>query len=225
MPQVELLNLQGRSAIIDLICSLGDERKVIVEIQKRHVKDHIRTARYNTALVTVDTTDPGEDTSNITDVILIYVTKGDLFGYGKTKYVVKRTIANIGKAIDDGEVMIFINAKVNDGSRISHLMQIFLGDKQFLNEFPKIHNRIKQLLETEKGIEEMSTLYEQYFSDEWNENQAQWKKKEDEWKSEKAEWEKKDAMRNKTEEELRKQVDALKKDNEELKRCLQDAKK
>ena len=102
LPQNEMLNFQGRSAVVDLLCQLGDGRKSIVEVQKDDTKDHLRAARYHTALLTVNTTDPGADFANIPNIILIYVTKFDLFKINKVKCLVKRTLLDSGQAVDDG---------------------------------------------------------------------------------------------------------------------------
>ncbi len=50
--------------------------------------NRIKSARYDRALVTTNTADPSGDKSNIFDVILIYVSKTDIFQKG----VVKNTL-------------------------------------------------------------------------------------------------------------------------------------
>ena len=59
--------------------------------------------------------------------------------------------------------MIFINAHVDDGSRIAKLMKACKGDKEAFKDFPRIWSRVKWFTESKKVVEEMSTLLEEYF--------------------------------------------------------------
>ena len=54
MPQFAVKNLQGRSCILDVKCSLGNGHIVNIEVQKADDDDHQRRVRYNGALLTTN---------------------------------------------------------------------------------------------------------------------------------------------------------------------------
>ena len=51
-PKNEILNLQDRSAVLDLVCKLGSGETVNVEVQKLKTTDHLRRVRYYFSLIT-----------------------------------------------------------------------------------------------------------------------------------------------------------------------------
>ncbi len=62
-----------------MFCAVEVTEGSPLEVQKKNDVNHIKSARYDRALVTTNATDPSGDKSNIIDVILIYVTKTDVF--------------------------------------------------------------------------------------------------------------------------------------------------
>ncbi|MBQ7457180.1 MAG: PD-(D/E)XK nuclease family transposase, partial [Desulfovibrio sp.] len=59
-PQKKLINLEGRSITIDLVCRLGDNTIVNVEVQKNNNVNHKKRVRYHASMLTTNTTDPGQ---------------------------------------------------------------------------------------------------------------------------------------------------------------------
>ena len=167
-PQKEVLNLQGRSVVLDLLCTLGSGKTVNVEVQKTNPKsiDHLRRVRYNASAITANITKPSIDFKSIPNLIVIYLTKGDIFKSGFTKYCVANVLYPSGKIVDDGLTRIFINGSIDDKSNISKLMKVFSGNKNFKDEFPKISNRISFFTEKEEGVAIMTSLAEEILGDE-----------------------------------------------------------
>lgn len=83
IPQNSIKNLQGRSVILDAYCVLENGRKCNVEVQKENDDDHIRRVRYNAACLTANITSPGTHFKEVPDVIMIFVSKFDIFKAGK----------------------------------------------------------------------------------------------------------------------------------------------
>ncbi|MBQ9406774.1 MAG: Rpn family recombination-promoting nuclease/putative transposase [Desulfovibrio sp.] len=165
LPQKEVLNLQGRSVVVDLLCTLGNGKTTVVEVQRTDSEDHIRRVRYDASLITANITDPGKKFSEVPDVIIIYITKFDLFNKNATKYTVRRTLIEFGDELNDGEQIIFINSFVDDGSKLARLMKVFTGNKNYQKEFPHTYDRIACFTEKEEGIDIMSTRYEEFFQE------------------------------------------------------------
>lgn len=92
MPQTSIKNLQGRSVVLDALCLLEDGTKCDVEVQKANDDDHVRRVRYNAACVTANTTTAGVNFKEVPNVIMIFISKFDIFNLGKTIYHIDRVI-------------------------------------------------------------------------------------------------------------------------------------
>ena len=167
IPQKDFTNLQGRSLFVDLFCLLGDNREVTVEIQKVDNLDHFRRVRYIEAVVTTNTTNPGDNFEKVPDVITIYITKFDILKKGKVKYCSKQNFIDYGFIIDDGSMRVFINSAINDGSKLAQLMQVFNGDRKYRKMFSKTNEIITKYTKNEEGISKMSDFIEKLFADEF----------------------------------------------------------
>ena len=100
-PQYTGTNLQGRSVILDVKCVLGTGEQVNIEVQKADNDDHQRRVRYNGSILTTNITDPGSKFADVPDVILIYISKFDIFNKAKTIYHVERIIQETGDIVDN----------------------------------------------------------------------------------------------------------------------------
>lgn len=60
VPQKTYKNLQGRSIRVDLVCDLELGQVVNVEVEKNSL-NHLNRVRYNSSIITTNTTDPGTD--------------------------------------------------------------------------------------------------------------------------------------------------------------------
>lgn len=125
IPQNSIKNLQGRSVILDAYCVLEDGRKCNVEVQKENDDDHVRRVRYNASCLTANITDTGKDFKEIPDIIMILVSKFNIFKAGKTIYHIDRVVREIQEVNDNGLQEIYVNTKVDDGSSIAKLMKKF----------------------------------------------------------------------------------------------------
>ena len=96
VPQFTLKNLQGRSCILDVKCTLGDGRIVNAEVQKSDNDDHQRRVRYNAALLTANIAEPGDRFKAIPNVVVVFISKFDMYKSGKALYHVDRIIRENG---------------------------------------------------------------------------------------------------------------------------------
>ena len=96
VPQFMIKNLQGRSCILDVKCTLGDGRIVNAEVQKSDNDDHQRRVRYNAALLTANIAEPGDRFKAIPNVVVVFISKFDMYKSGKALYHVDRIIRENG---------------------------------------------------------------------------------------------------------------------------------
>ena len=163
VPQYSVKNLQGRSCILDVRCILSDGRIVNVEVQKANDDDHQRRVRYNGSLVTTNITDPGDKFKDVPNVIIIFISRFDVFKSGKALYHVDRMVRETGEIVDNGFSEIYVNAEVNDNSDVARLMEIFTKDEVYDDvKFPATSSRKRMFKHTEKGVSEMCEIIEKY---------------------------------------------------------------
>ncbi|MBQ8559662.1 MAG: PD-(D/E)XK nuclease family transposase [Tyzzerella sp.] len=163
VPQNSIKNLQGRSVVLDALCTLENGEDCNVEVQKADDDNHVRRVRYNTSCITANITEPGTKFEKVPDVIGIYISKFDVFKSGKTVYHIDRVIRETGEVQDNGLQEIYVNTKIDDGSDIAELMRIFKeNDAYDFEKFPKVSGRKRQFKASEGGNETMCDLVENY---------------------------------------------------------------
>lgn len=164
--QRTISNLYGRGVRLDAMCTMGDGSKCNIEIQRADNDDHLRRARFNAASVTVRESNPGDKFRDVVDVYVVYITEFDIFGYNKTIYHVDKTIRENGVTVDDGLHEVFVNTKIKDGTKISHLMDLFTKTQFESKEFPALSKRVNFLKTSEGGKTEMNTVMERIVKEE-----------------------------------------------------------
>ena len=162
-PQKIMKNLQGRSCTLDLECILGDGRHVGVEVQKADDDDHQRRVRYDGSLLSTNIAEPGTKFGDVPDVIVIFISKFDIFGGGHSKYHVDRIVREMNMPVDNGFQEIYINASADDGTDIAELMKIFTVDNEYNDERFPVTSKIKRRFkETDEGVNKMCEIIEKY---------------------------------------------------------------
>ena len=173
-PQRELRNLQGRSVRLDAECILGNGKHANVEVQKSDNDDHQRRVRYNASCLTTNITDPGVKFKKVPDVIMVYITRFDIFRGGKTTYHVERTVKETGKVVHNGLTEIYVNAAVDDGTDTAELMKIFVQDDSYdMEKFPHVSQQKRYLKEDQEGVRTMTGVMEKMLSEERAEGQRE----------------------------------------------------
>ena len=164
-PQYTGTNLQGRSVILDVKCILGTGEQVNIEVQKADNDDHQRRVRYNGSILTTNITDPGSKFADVPDVILIYISKFDIFNKAKTIYHVERIIQETGDIVDNGFKEIYVNASIDDGSDIAQLMKVFTDSNTYNAKFPETSKRKLLFKGHEDGESIMNEELERLFAE------------------------------------------------------------
>ena len=105
---------------------------------------------------------------DVARVIVIFITKFDIFGDGFPIYHVDRVVRETGKTRSDGFTEIYVNAAVKKyddelNANVSDLMDLFT-DREKLNseKFPEFSKRKNTFVNTEKGEIKMCEVFEQF---------------------------------------------------------------
>lgn len=163
IPQNSIKNLQGRSVILDALCTLENGKECNIEVQKANDDNHEKRVRYNASCITANIMKPGTKFEKVPDVISIFISRFDIFGDGKTVYHVERVVRETGKVRDNGLHEIYVNTKIKDGTDIAELMKIFSeNDAYDFKKFPKTSKRKSQFKLGEGGERKMCEAVENF---------------------------------------------------------------
>ena len=173
MPQWNGTNLQGRSVILDAKCISSDGEQINIEVQRADDDDHQRRVRYNGAILTTNITEPGTKFKNVPNVTIVYISKFDIYKGSRPLYHVDRVVRETNEVVDNGFKEIYVNSKINDGSDIADLMQIFVNDDKYDNKFPVTSKTKKLFKETKGGIRTMCEIMERIAAEERREGKLE----------------------------------------------------
>ena len=163
-PQSKLQNLRGRSVVFDAMCKLKGGAMVDIEVQKTNNDDHLKRVRYNSAVLTANITSPGTKFRRVPNVIIIFISKFDIFKDGYALYHVDKIVRESSRKIEDGLDEIYVNSAVKDGSKVSELMELFVDLKAYnKDEFPVVSETKKIYKETEEGVQTMCEITEKLY--------------------------------------------------------------
>lgn len=163
-PQSKLQNLRGRSVVFDALCKLKGGAMVDIEVQKTNNDDHLKRVRYNSAVLTANITKTGTSFKKVPNVIVIFISKFDIFKDGYALYHVDKIVRESSRKIEDGLDEIYVNSAVKDGSKVSELMELFVDLKAYnKDEFPVVSETKKIYKETEEGVQTMCEITEKLY--------------------------------------------------------------
>ncbi|MCR5686049.1 MAG: hypothetical protein K6G81_11665 [Lachnospiraceae bacterium] len=124
---------------------------------------HQKRVFFNAAAVTLNVTPKGtKKFRDVPDVVVIFLSKFDVFKKGRMFYEVQRTIKDLGDVVYNGMREYYVNATIKDRSTvemsdIADLMEIFVdSDRYDYEKFPKTSERKNQFKNTEEGVKTVS---------------------------------------------------------------------
>lgn len=82
-------NLYGRSVRLDALCTLGNGKKVNIEVQRFHNDDHVKRVRFNASVITARESQTASAFEDIPELYVVYLSEFDIFKKGFTKKMVE----------------------------------------------------------------------------------------------------------------------------------------
>lgn len=125
--QDSMKNLQGRSAILDVHAVDNTGKGFDCEIQRSDKGAGVKRARHNSSLLDAHILKPGEDTENIPDTYVIFITENDVMKGKQPIYPVERyiTIGEEKVLFGDGSHILYVNGKYRGDDEVGKLMHDF----------------------------------------------------------------------------------------------------
>lgn len=148
-------NLQGRSVKLDILAVDSHNRVFNVEVQRSDRGAGAKRARYNSALIDANVTEPGDQYEDLNETFVIFITENDVMKAGLPIYHIDRIVRETGKLFEDEEHIIYVNSQIKDETKLGRLMHDFscTDAKDMYNKV--LADRVRYFKEDERGVEIM----------------------------------------------------------------------
>ncbi len=160
--QDPLKNLQGRSAVLDVHAVDSTNKEFDVEIQRKDAGAGAKRARYNSSLLDAHILRPGDDTEDIPDSYVIFITESDVMKGEQAIYPVERYVT-IGKnkvLFGDSSHILYVNGKYRGNDEIGKLMHDFSCTNPDDMNYEVLAKKARYFKQDEKGVAAMCKLME-----------------------------------------------------------------
>ncbi len=160
--QEPLKNLQGRSAVLDVHAIDSTDKEFDVEIQRKDAGAGAKRARHNSSLLDAHILNAGDDTEDIPDSYVIFITENDVMKGNQPIYPVERyvTIGENKVLFDDGSHIIYVNGKYRGNDEIGKLMHDFSCTNPDDMNYETLAKKARYFKQDEKGVAAMCKIME-----------------------------------------------------------------
>lgn len=159
--QNSLKNLQGRSVRLDIIAHDSSGQVYNIEVQRRDSGALPKRARYNSALLDANISEPGEVMEKLPETYVIFITENDYFHMGLPIYHVERVLQEQNKLFDDGAHILYVNGQYRGPKPIGAIMDDFFCDNVEDMKNPILAKEVAKYKETDKGVNHMCRIMEE----------------------------------------------------------------
>ena len=153
--QYAISQIKTHSVRLDVLAETGNGKLYHIEIQRKDEIDPPKRIRYNGSLMDAEFLAKGMNYEDLSDRIHFYISENDIWHCGKAIYPVDKTLGDTGILYDDGEYIFFVNAAVDDGSRIAKLMNYFKTADPDDDSEGELSKRVRYLKKEEGGMDIM----------------------------------------------------------------------
>ena len=157
-----LKNLQGRSATLDVHAVDSDNKEFDVEIQRKDAGAGAKRARHNSSLLDAHILKAGDDTENILDSYVIFITENDVMKGNQPIYPVERYVT-IGKnkvLFGDGSHILYVNGRYRGDDEVGKLMHDFSCTNPDDMNYEALAKKARYFKQDEKGVATMCKIME-----------------------------------------------------------------
>lgn len=149
-----------RGARLDVLVEEQKSTLYHLEIENTDTMDHPRRTRFYGALTDSELLRKGAGYSALPDRRIFYISRTDIWKNGYTVYEEEKRFRQTGLLHEDGAHVTYVNAAVDDGSRIAKLMRYFRTADPFDDSEGALSKRVRFLKTEEGGREIMCEIME-----------------------------------------------------------------
>ena len=129
-------------------------------LESDHIFSREERIRYIGSLIDAEFLEKGAKYKELPDRIHFYISEKDIYHCGKVIYPVEKELGSTGLPYDDGVHIFFVNAAVDDGSRIAKLMKYFKTADPDDDSEGELSKRVRYLKREEGGVDIMCEVSE-----------------------------------------------------------------
>ena len=159
--QYTIKNLQGRSIRLDVDAVDSKGKKYNIEVQRADKGAGEKRARYNSSLIDANVLLAGDDTKNLPETYVIFITENDVMEKNQPMYHIDRYIRETGEYFKDGSHIIYVNGSYQDDSPLGLLMKDFACKNPKDMHYKILADRVRYFKENEKGVSAMCKAVEE----------------------------------------------------------------
>lgn len=163
-------NLQGRSITLDIEATDSEQNKFDIEVQRLDSGAKPKRARYHSSLLDANVLLAGEDTEELPETYVIFITENDVMGENKPIYHVNRYVEETGKIFGDSSHILYVNGAYQDETPLGLLMKDFSCRNACDMHYKKLADRVRYFKEDEEGVKAMSGIMEELIDEEKRES-------------------------------------------------------
>ena len=160
--QDTLKNLHGHDVRLD-IHAFADGQEFNIEIQRAKKGAEPRRARYHSSIMDANALPESTDYKKLPESYVIFITETDVLGEGLPLYEIQRTIKGSHRNFDDGSHIVYVNSSIVDtNTPLGKLMHDFRCAQPEEMYYDVLAERAGAFKNTEEGVIEMSSKWEQF---------------------------------------------------------------
>ena len=168
--QSDLKNLQGRSLILDCLCSDTNGTVYNIEVQNDSHGASPKRARYHSGLIDMHILKKGKTFENLPESYVIFICAKDILKENKQIYHISRTIQESGSKFPDQSEIIYLNTSKDSENELGKLIEDF-----YTKDPKKMHSKVlakrvadlKENKNIEKGEHDAMTTYYDRLKKQW----------------------------------------------------------
>lgn len=120
-----------------------------------------KRARYNSSMLDVNITNPGDNHELLPETYVIFITENDVLKKNLPIYHIERVILETGELFDDKSHIIYVNNEIKDNTPLGKLMQDFKHTKADDMNYNILADRVRYFKENDAGVSSMCKAMEE----------------------------------------------------------------
>ena len=158
--QYDSKNLYGRSVRLDIHATDTVGRLFNIEVQRSDRGTGAKRARYYSSMLDLSAVLPGEDTEQLPETYVIFITEHDVFHAGLPLYHIERQITETGTYFGDNAHILYVNGQSEEDTPLGKLVHDFHCTRASDMYYPVFAERVRYLKEDEGGKASMCRILE-----------------------------------------------------------------
>ena len=168
--QSDLKNLEGRSLVLDCLCTDKEGNIYNIELQNDSLGASPKRARYHSGLIDMNISKKGKSFDYLPESYVIFICGRDVLKGDKQIYHISRIIKELGEDFPDQTNIIYVNTSKSSSNDLGKLIEdLYTADPEKMHSkiLAKRVSRLKIAENLEKGDEKAMTTYYDRLKRQW----------------------------------------------------------